>query len=438
MFFTDQVLITNSHFPANTILGGSLVLVSLGVSYRKAPLATLDALSFRDVPAFYKLLRGTQELNGAIILQTCNRVELLLDARDPSHIRDHVLREWALETKFKLGELNELVEVREGKTVVEYLIRLAAGLESMLIGENQIVGQLKNSLSEALSNGSASALLEDTLHRSISAGSSIREQTGIGRGTVSLGSAAMKLAEEILGKLDDSHVLLLGTGQVGMLVMKALKSRGISNVIVASRTVQRTRSFCRAFGGTAVEFQAVPSQLAKMDLVIVATRSSNHVLTKHSFSQQGNGTKRKLMILDLSNPRNVDPNVGELEDVVFKTIDDLRGIADDALARRRELVKKAEVLVGPRVEKITALLQREEAEPIVSDIYRRADQIREEVLNKTLSKLDLTVEQQKSLENMTVSLVEKLLDQPVVNLRRAAERKDERLLTAAGQIFQGE
>jgi glutamyl-tRNA reductase len=144
------------------------------------------------------------------------------------------------------------------------------------------------------------------------------------------------------------------------------------------------------------------------------------------------------MILDLSNPRNVDPNVGELEDVVFKTIDDLRGIADDALARRRELVKKAEVLVGPRVEKITALLQREEAEPIVSDIYRRADQIREEVLNKTLSKLDLTVEQQKSLENMTVSLVEKLLDQPVVNLRRAAERKDERLLTAAGQIFQGE
>ncbi len=190
------------------------MLVSLGVSYRKAPLATLDALSFRDIPAFYKLLRGTHELNGAMILQTCNRVELLLDAEDASQIRDGVLREWALETKVKLGELNKLVETREGKSVAEYLIRLAAGLESMLIGENQIVGQLKNSLSEALSNGSASALLEDTVHRSISAGSAIREQTGIGRGTVSLGSAAMKLAEEILGKLDDSHVLLLGTGQV--------------------------------------------------------------------------------------------------------------------------------------------------------------------------------------------------------------------------------
>jgi glutamyl-tRNA reductase len=414
------------------------VLVSLGVSFRKAPLATLDALSFRDIPAFYKLLRTTQQVDGVMILQTCNRVELFLDAKDSSQIKDSVLREWALETKFKLGELNRLVEAREGKSVVEYLVRLATGIESMLIGENQIVGQLKNSLSEALSNSSASALLEDTVHRAISAGSTIREQTGIGRGTVSLGSATMKLAEETLGKLEDCHVLLLGTGQVGMLVMKALKARGVGSITVASRTLQRTRSFCRTFGGTAVEFQTVPLQLAKTDLVIVATRSSNYVLTKDSFSHRGSSTKRKVMILDLSNPRNVDPSVRDLDNVIFKTIDDLRGIADDALAKRRELVKRAETLVGPRAEKIDALLQREEAEPIVSDIYRKADQIRQEVLNKTLSKLDLTTEQQESLKSMTVSLVEKLLDGPVVNLRRAAERKDERVLIAAGRIFRGD
>ena len=414
------------------------MLVSLGVSYRKAPLATLDALSFRDIPGFYNLLRQTQGLNGAMMLQTCNRVELFLDAKDPRQIRETILREWALETKFKLGELNKLVEAREGKSVVEYLVRLAAGLESMLIGENQIVGQLRNSLSEALSHSSASPLLEDTVHRAISAGSSIREQTGIGRGTVSLGSAAMKLAEETLGNLGVSRVLLLGTGQVGMLVMKALKARGVSSITVASRTLQRTRSFCRTFGGTAVEFQAVPSQLAKTDVVIVATRSSDYVLTNDSLSRRDGTSRRKLMILDLSNPRNVAPSVSELDTVIFKTIDDLRGIADDALAKRRELVKKAAVLVGPRVEKIDALLQREEAEPIVSDIYRRADQIREEVVNKTLSKLDLTIEQRESLKSMTVSLVERLLDGPIVNLRRAAERKDERVLTAAGQIFRGD
>lgn len=414
------------------------MLASLGVSYRKAPLATLDTLSFRDIAAFYNFLRTAHGLDGAVILQTCNRVEIFLDAKDPSQIQEDILREWALETKFKLGELTKLVEAREGSSVVEYLVRLATGLESMLIGENQIVGQLKNSLTEALSNNSASSLLEDTVHRAISAGSTIREQTGIGRGTVSVGSAAMRLAEESLGKLENRRVLLLGTGQVGMLVMKALKARGVSKITVASRTVQRTRSFCRTFGGTPVEFQTVLSQLAMTDLMIVATRFSNYVLTKDSLSPR-NGTKsRKMMILDLSNPRNVHPDVSEVDDVIFKTIDDLREIADDALAKRRELVRRADALVGPRVEKIITLLKREEAEPIVSDIYRRADQIREEVLQKTLAKLDLTVEQKESLESMTVSLVEKLLDGPVVNLRRAAERKDEHVLTAAGQIFRGE
>lgn len=373
-----------------------------------------------------------------MILQTCNRVELFLDTKDPSQIQADVLREWALETKFKLGELNKLVETREGKGVVEHLVRLAVGLESMLTGENQIVGQLKNSLSVALSNSSTSALLEDTVHRAISAGSSIREQTGIGRGTVSLGSAAMRLAEETLGRLDNAHILLLGTGQVGMLVMKALRARGVTSISVAGRTSERTRSFCRTFGGTPVEFQAVPLQLTKTDLLIVATRSSNYVLTKDTLSRRQTSTKRRVMILDLSNPRNVAPDVGELDNVIFKTIDDLRGIADDALARRRELVKKAESLVGPRVEKINGLLQREDAEPIVSEIYRRADQIREGVLNKTLSKLDLTIEQKESLKSMTISLIEKVLDGPIVNLRRAAEKKDERVLTAAGQIFQGE
>src|SRR5437870_9515553 len=286
-----------------------------------------------------------------MILQTCNRVELFLDAKDPKEIRNIMLREWALETKFKLGELNRLVDAREGKSVVEYLVRLAAGLESMLIGENQIVGQLKNSLSEALSHSSASPLLEDTVHRAISAGSSIREQTGIGRGTVSVGSAAMKLAEETLGKLQDSRVLLLGTGQVGMLVMKALKARGVSNITVASRTMQRTRSFCRTFGGTPVEFQTVPSQLASTDLVIVATRSSNYLLTKDSLSHRDRNVK-KILILVLYNHRHVAPNVGEMDNVIFQTMDDLPRIADNALAKRRELVKEAEALLVLRGEEI--------------------------------------------------------------------------------------
>ncbi len=409
------------------------------MSYKRTPLSSLDALTLRDVPAFYNILRKVTGINGALILQTCNRVELFLDAENRSLVRGEVLRHWALETKFKLAELEKLAESREGNEVVEYLVRLASGLESMLVGENQIIGQLKSSVEEARSNRTTAPQLEDALHRALSAASMIRERTGIGRGTVSLGSAAVKLAEETLGKLDEAKVLLLGTGQVGMLVMKALKARGVANIAVASRTRLRTESFCRTFGGTAVDFQSVPSQLAKSDLVIVATRANNYLVTKDwIYPHMDKARKARFMILDLSNPRNVSPDVKELDGVIFKTIDDIRGIADEALAKRRELVKEAEPLVRQSVDKIIALLHREEAEPIVSDIYRRADEIREEELGKALSKLKLTPDQQEVLKNMSVSLVEKLLDQPVVNLRRAAEKRDGRILTVAGQIFGGE
>ncbi len=408
------------------------------MNYKRTSLSNLDALTLRDTRLFYNILRAHPGVNGAVIVQTCNRVELFLDAENPDLIRNEILRHWALETKFKLSELQELLESRNGDEVVEYLVRLASGLESMLVGENQIIGQLKNSLQEARSNQATSPQLEDVLNRALSAAAMIRERTGIGRGTVSLGSAAVKLAEQTLGKLDAARVLLLGTGQVGMLVMKAVKARGVANIAVASRTRQRTESFCRTFGGTPVDFQSVPSQLEKSDLVIVATRATNYLLTKEWISPHLNKTRKPRLILDLSNPRNVSPDVEELEGVIFKTIDDLRGIADEALAKRRELVKQADPLVRQSVDKIIAMLHREKAEPIVSNIYRRADEIREEELGKALSILKLTPDQQEALKHMSVSLVEKLLDQPVMNLRRAAGRKDDRVLTVAGEIFGGE
>src|SRR5437867_2086104 len=194
------------------------------------------------------MLKRIPGITGSLILQTCNRVDIFLEVEDPQ-VNDKVLWNWALETKFKLGELKRLVERREGHGLLEYLVRLASGLESMLVGESQILGQLKIALAEAHSSGTLGPVLTEAFERAISAGSKIREQTGIGRGTVGLGSAALKLAEDTLGRLDSAGVLLIGTGQVGMLLMKAMKNRGIKNVVVAGRTRQRTESFCRAYGG---------------------------------------------------------------------------------------------------------------------------------------------------------------------------------------------
>ena len=415
------------------------MLFNIGVSHKRAPLATLDALTLRDLPGFYKILRSIPRIRGATIVQTCNRVDMFFDAGEGVEVNEKILWNWALQTKFKLHELRKLAEQRSDEQVLEYLVKLASGLESMLVGESQILGQLKSSLIEARGLAASNPTLSRTFERSIAAGIRIRDQTGIGRGTVSLGSAALKLAEESLGPLDDTKVLLLGTGEIGMILMKALKARGVTDVTVAGRTRQRTESFCRTFGGKPADVKNAISQLGLFRFVVVATRAAGYLLTKENVAPQLKYDRDwKFMILDLSIPRNVSPDVEQLQGLVIKTIDDLRDITDQAASVRRILVREAEPKVEEAVEKISALLRREEAEPMVSDLYHRADKIRREELEKALSRLNLPQHQQDVLERMSLSLVRKLLAQPVVNLREAAKKGDTTVLTVAGQIFEGE
>ena len=413
------------------------MLVSVGVSHKRASLATLDALTLRELGEFYADLHAIREISESVVLQTCNRVEIFLGTKhDPP--AENILRTWALATKFKLAELQRTVEVRTGDAVVEHLVRLASGLESMIVGEPQILGQMQEAMVTARSFGAGGPLLSDIFERATSAGAKIRAETGVGRGVTTIGSAALRLAELTLGGLEDLRILLLGTGQVGVLVIKALKARGVSNVAVAGRNREKTESFCRSFGGTPIPFQTVREKLQNSDLVFVATRSNSFLIDKESLSQQAKESGRRLMILDLSNPRNVSPEIAQFDGITLRTIDDLKGIAEEGLALRRELVKKAEPLVRAAVERISAGLRRENAEPIISDVYHRAEEIRVGELGKALSRLRLTAEQEEVLEYMSQRIVEKVLNGPVMNLRRAAEKGDSSILTVAGQLFAGE
>ncbi len=366
------------------------MLVSVGVSHKRASLATLDALTLRDLGDFYTDLRAIREIGESVVLQTCNRVEVFLEAKSDLQA-ESVLRTWALATRFKLAELQRLAEVRTEEAAVDHLVRLATGLESMIVGEPQILGQMKEAVVTARSFGAGGPLVSDIFERATSAGARIRAETGVGRGVTTIGSANR----------------------------------------------EKTESFCRSFGGTPIPFQTVRDKLQNSDLVLVATRSNSFLIDKEILNQRAKSGTR-LMILDLSNPRNVSPEITQFEGITLRTMDDLKGIAEEGLALRRELVKNAEPLVREAVERISAGLRRENAEPIISDVYHRAEEIRLEELGKALPKLKLTSEQEKVLEYMSQRIVEKVLSGPVMNLRRAAEKGDPAILTVAGQLFAGE
>ncbi len=413
------------------------MLVSVGVDHKRTSLATLDTLTVRDLSRFYADLHAIREVRESMVLQTCNRVEIFFEARHLPLV-ESILRNWALATRFSLSDLQQMAEVRTDTAVVEHLVRLASGLESMIVVEPQILGQMKESVIAARSHGAGGPVLFEIFERAISAGARIRAQTGVGKGVTSIGSAALRLAEQTLGKLESLQVLLLGTGQVGTLVMKALKTRGVNNVAVAGRNTEKTRAFCRSFGGTPVPLQAVREKVRNSDLVLVATRSNSFLIKSESLSDDSEKRHRRLLILDLSNPRNVSPDVTQHRGVMLRTMDDLREIAEEGLRSRRAVVKMAEPLIREAVDRVSAGLRRGNAEPIISDVYHRAEEIRLEELGKALSRLKLTAEQEEVLEYMSQRIVEKVLNSPVMNLRRAAEKGESGVLTAAGQLFSGE
>lgn len=413
------------------------MLVSVGVNHRTASLSTLDALTLRDLASFYEDVSALPEVGESIVLQTCNRVDIFLEAtRNLS--TETILRNWAQATKSKLNALSRFVEVRTDQAVVSYLVRLASGLESMIVGESQILGQMKEAAAIARKHGTGGPVLASLFEKTISAGARVRAETGIGRGVTTIGSAAVRLAEQTLGQLEELQILLLGTGQVGVLVMKAMKARGIINVKVAGRDRGRTETFCRSFGGTPVNISFLRDQIHGCDLVVVATRSPGFLIDGESLSVRKSGSRKRLMILDLSNPRNVSPDVARKEGVTLLTIDDLKAIAEEGLSSRRELMKKAGPLAENEAAKITAGLRRKDADPIISDVYHWAEEIRAAELERALNKLELTDEQEKVLDYMSQRIIKKVLDKPVMNMRRAAEKGDVKVLTAAGQLFTGE
>ena len=408
-------------------------IINARITFKKSPIHVLEKFAFKDMPNACLTFKKNSSVSECVIIQTCNRIELFAASDNPNI--DKIKSTWASLTGQEESVFRDTLEVCENKDAYEHLLKLTSGLESLVVGEEQILGQIKESISVARQTRTSGKRLNKLFDRSIRIGTRIRNSTGIGRGGISLGSMAVKLAEENVDDIKSKHVLLIGTGEAATMVAKSLKKRGYT-FNVTSRTVERSIGFSQTLGGNPIKFEEVLSGFSNYEIIFVATTAPYFLVTFDKMKDAMKNKKSGTMILDLSNPRTVDEKVATIPGIKLMNIDQIAEMIDKNMKKRKDKVTTVENIISEEVPVIEATMKRLDAEPLVKDVFTNADSIRIKELQKALQMLGETDEKRiKIIDELTKAVVESIVSTPMNNLRRASEQGSPELLEIASKLF---
>ena len=408
-------------------------IINARVTFRKSPIHVLEKFAFKDMPNACLTFKKNSSVSECVIIQTCNRIELFAASDNPNI--DKIKSTWASLTGQEESVFRDTLEVCENKDAYEHLLKLTSGLESLVVGEEQILGQIKESISVARQTRASGKRLNKLFDRSIRIGTRIRNSTGIGRGGISLGSMAVKLAEENVDDIKSKHVLLIGTGEAATMVAKSLKKRGYA-FNVTSRTVERSIGFSQTLGGNPIKFEEVLSGFSNYEIIFVATTAPYFLVTFDKMKDAMKNKKSGAMILDLSNPRTVDEKVATIPGIKLMNIDQIAEMIDKNMKKRKDKVTTVENIISEEVPVIEATMKRLDAEPLVKDVFTNANSMRIKELQKALQMLGETDEKRiKIIDELTKAVVESIVSTPMNNLRRASEQGSPELLEIASKLF---
>ena len=408
-------------------------IINARITFKKSPIHVLEKFAFKDMPNACLTFKKNSSVSECVIIQTCNRIELFAASDNPNI--DKIKSTWASLTGQEESVFRDTLEVCENKDAYEHLLKLTSGLESLVVGEEQILGQIKESISVARQTRASGKRLNKLFDRSIRIGTRIRNSTGIGRGGISLGSMAVKLAEENVDDIKSKHVLLIGTGEAATMVAKSLKKRGYA-FNVTSRTVERSIGFSQTLGGNPIKFEEVLSGFSNYEIIFVATTAPYFLVTFDKMKDAMKNKKSGAMILDLSNPRTVDEKVATIPGIKLMNIDQIAEMIDKNMKKRKDKVSTVENIISEEVPVIEATMKRLDAEPLVKDVFTNADSMRIKELQKALQMLGETDEKRiKIIDELTKAVVESIVSTPMNNLRRASEQGSPELLEIASKLF---
>jgi glutamyl-tRNA reductase len=391
-------------------------LAIASLSHHEATAAELERARFPDEEAFMKSAR--EHFRGVLLLQTCNRVEILVQGTSEG------LSGFLL----SLGRRGFLIS--EGVEVLRHLLLLAAGIDSMIVGEDQILGQLKEALARSKEAGFSSGLIEMCVEKAVHTGIQVRRRTNINRGAVSIGSATVQLAENLLGGLGDKHILVIGSGEMGRLVAQALSARGLSAIYVANRTYERAVALAEKIGGRAVNLRDLYHYIQLSDVVISCTAAPHPVIhcgpLREAMRERCwpcEERPRPIIIIDIAQPRDVEEGAGSIEGVSLFSIDDLRVVSENNLRERRAEAERARAYLGEELDQFISLVNRTAADDTLSHLYTWAEAIRIRERDRAIHRLggdDPRVGE--VIDDLTRVMVKKLLSDATISIRECAER----------------
>ncbi len=408
-------------------------IINARVTFRNSPIHILEQFTIKDIEKAYEQFKNQSGLDECVIIQTCNRIELF--GKSKTYDSDKIKKTWAAITGLEKEAFNENIEFVENQEALHHLLKLTSGLDSMVLGEEQILGQIKKSITSAREVKASGQHLNTLFDKAIRIGTRIRNSSGIGAGGISVGSMAVKLAEENIDELKTKKVLLIGTGEVSTLVAKSLQRRGYA-FDVTSRTMGRSETFCDTMGGNPVKFEEVLSGFDHYDVIFVATTAPYFLVTNDRIVEAMKNKKDGIMILDLSNPRTVDEKVAMIGGVKLMNLDQIAEMVEKNMNARLNKVKTVESIINEEVSVLEASMKRLDAEPLVTDVFKNIENLREKELQKALQMLNEKDEKKiKIIEELTKAVVESIVSTPMNNIRKASEQGNPDVVELAGKLF---
>jgi glutamyl-tRNA reductase len=417
-----------------------ITIVDIGMNHQTAPVELRELVAFGrdDADEVVNAIRLVKDIKEFIVLSTCNRVEILFTTERQKEAKESVIEFLCHLSGITRSELEPALYIHENQDAIRHMFRVGASLDSMIVGEPQILGQVKEAYRTAVDRKSSSVILNRLMHRTFSLAKKIRTETAIAGSPVSISFAAVELAKKIFGDLQGKTCLLMGAGEMAELVARYLLNSRIAKILVTNRTFSRAVKLADQFHGKAVSFDEIDDQLLATHIVITSTSSQEPIITSDQVRMAMRGRKNKpLFFIDIAVPRNVEPQVNEIDNVYVYDIDDLRGIVELNMSQRRGEAVKAERMVDEEVIRFSEWLRTLDVVPTIVALKDKCERICRNELKKTLSSFgDLTPKQRKGVENLTASISKKILNDPILFLKRKEARASRDLyLDVARKLF---